>query len=567
MFNLFPKKKSVDEILEDVGLPTEDLYKSIKKEASDLAAGVINGVYEIIALKNELSLVEIELEAIVAANHKMAQELKEKNDRVILLENALDRWSTRAKSWEKMDEELKSNVSELTKEVLNLRHLKTENVELIERLHKEIQKKGLSFNEAKLQMVQNDYSKCAEQRDEYKHQLNAANREIEALKSKLRDYQDKYAESFSYNDMNKLQNKIDEITLMYKERDTKLKTYNGTLLGQIAGLKEENEKLNLQIVALHKIIEGAKKTIDEQKHPMYPIHWGGYDKNIKEFVESELNNEDPVEGISELLQKAKDLTEGVEVDLDKSLDEQSNESIKKFVESISCPEDDDNEICYICDKCGYKLVNDIFYYGGCGFCKEGKMVEFIKWQKNYSNDLDPEILKQAKEQSIEEIVERLKGIKTQGFEDCDLRDFVESEIKNEDPLEGKQVKDTWCYNCLYVTEQCKCNEEIEFNSEELLKRVNEYADNLNDLPKSFPDEFQEETTADNLEDKFDKGEDCLDYFKPYHCPCNMCKHAREENTEKSWEEAASDLALRVIRLEKKIEELIIGNTYGSNFKI
>jgi hypothetical protein len=37
----------------------------------------------------------------------------------------------------------------------------------------------------------------------------------------------------------------------------------------------------------------------------------------------------------------------------------------------------------------------------------------------------------------------------------------------------------------------------------------------------------------------------------------MCKHAREENTEKSWEEAASDLALRVIKLEKKVEELII----------
>ena len=311
--------------------------------------------------------------------NNLLEEIKNLKDRNRLLESAIERWQSRTKCWEKSDVELQEMVSELTKEILSLRHLKTENVELLERLHEETQKKGVYFNEAKLQVIKNDYSKCAEQRDEYKHQLNAANREIEALKSKLRDYQDKYAESFSYNDMNKLQNKIDEITLMYKERDTKLKTYNGTLLGQIAGLKEENEKLNLQIVALHKIIEGAKKTIDEQKHPMYPIHWGGYDKNIKEFVESELNNEDPVEGISELLQKAKDLTEGVEVDLDKSLDEQSNESIKKFVESISCPEDDDNEICYICDKCGYKIVDDIFYYGGCGFCKEGKMVEYKKW--------------------------------------------------------------------------------------------------------------------------------------------------------------------------------------------
>ena len=54
MFNLFPRKKSVDEILEDAGLPTEELYNSIKKEASDLASGLVTGVYEIIALKNEL---------------------------------------------------------------------------------------------------------------------------------------------------------------------------------------------------------------------------------------------------------------------------------------------------------------------------------------------------------------------------------------------------------------------------------------------------------------------------------------------------------------------------------
>jgi chromosome segregation ATPase len=385
MFNLFPRKKSVDEILADAGLPTEDLYKSIKKEASDLASGLVNGVYEIIALKNELqyqldintklknenksledvlksiqedgtvehnnaiklreenvhlkeeidnykkghrnwadiyhekiatiddlvkkntelknelNLVEIEQEAILAANHNMAQTLKEKNDRVTLLENALDRWSTKAKSWEKLDEELKSNISELTKEVLNLRHLKTENVELMERL----QKKGVSFSEAALQIIRNDYKKCTEQRDVYKHQLNAANKELEVLKSNLRDYQDKYAESFSYNDMNGLQKEIDDLKLMYKERESKLKTYNTSLLRRINFEKKIVSKLDLQVTALHKIIEGAKNTIDEQKaeikklqddivdyvfekteeqkHPMYPIHWGGYDGAASEY--------------------------------------------------------------------------------------------------------------------------------------------------------------------------------------------------------------------------------------------------------------------------------------------
>jgi molecular chaperone GrpE (heat shock protein) len=130
--------------------------------------------------------------------------------------------------------------------------------------------------------------------------------------------------------------------------------------------------------------------------------------------------------------------------------------------------------------------------------------------------------------------------------------------------------------------------QIEFSAEELLKRVTEYADSitgtkafpkdlfdkakgliegvkvdleatLTDLPKSFPNEFQDDkTTAENLEEKFDKGEDVLDYYeKPWQCPCNKCK---ETKSEKSWEQAASDLALRVVKLEKKIEELkISGN--------
>jgi chromosome segregation ATPase len=534
---------------ENVHLKEEiDNYKKGHRNWADIYHEKIATIDDLVKknteLKNELSLVEIEQEAILAANHNMAQTLKEKNDRVTLLENALDKWSTKAKSWEKLDEELKSNISELTKEVLNLRHLKTENVELMERL----QKKGVSFSEAALQIIRNDYKKCTEQRDEYKHQLNAANKELEVLKSKLRDYQDKCAESFSYNDMNGLQKEIDDLKLMYKERESKLKTYNTSLLSRINFEKKIVSKLDLQVTALHKIIEGAKNTIDEQKaeikklqddivdyifekteeakkeanqvvetlrnikaqgfedydpsdfeeqkHPMYPIHWGGYDKNIKEFVESELNNEDPVDGISELLQKAKVLTEGVEVDLDKSLDEQSNESIKRFVESISCPENGDNEISYICDKCGYKIVNDIFYYGDCGFCKEGRMVEYNKW--------------------------------------CTTK------VAMQDAVQAKQRE-------VYGVES------IDWNN----------------LPKTFPNEFQdEETTAENLEEKFDRGEDVIDYFeKPWQCPCNMCKHAREENTEKSWEETASDLALKVAKLEKKVEELIIiKHTSDPNYK-
>lgn len=68
----------------------------------------------------------------------------------------------------------------------------------------------VSFKDAQLQVIRNDYALCAEQRDEYKHQLKAANNEIKAL-------------------------------------------------------KEKNGNLNLQIITLHEIIKGARKTIKELK--------------------------------------------------------------------------------------------------------------------------------------------------------------------------------------------------------------------------------------------------------------------------------------------------------------
>lgn len=330
-FNIFPKKKSIDEIIETDKI----LYDSFKKEANDLASGVVNGVYE---LQHQLD-----------ENVKLKEENKNLEDILKSIEedgttehnNAINLRESVAHLRKEAEKFYNENI-QLTKEVRHLRHLKTENVELIERLQKEGKSYGINFNEAKTQIIQNDYKKCAEEREEYKHQLDAANKEIEALK------------------------------LMYKERETKLKTYNRSLQCQNISLKEEKEA---------------------QKHPMYPLHWGGYDKNII--------------------------------------------------------------------------------------------------------------------------------------------DFVESEFSNVDPLEGKQV---------------------EFNAQELLKRVTEYADTLNDLPKSFPDEFQDDkTTAENLEERFNEGKDVLDYFeKPWKCPCNKCKEAK---TEKSWEQVASDLALKVAKLERMIEEL------------
>lgn len=47
----------------------------------------------------------------------------------------------------------------------------------------------VSFKDAQLQVIRNDYALCAEQRDEYKHQLKAANSEIKILKKVIREFQ------------------------------------------------------------------------------------------------------------------------------------------------------------------------------------------------------------------------------------------------------------------------------------------------------------------------------------------------------------------------------------------
>lgn len=131
MFNLFPKKKSVDEIVKDVDITPAWAWQPTQTPS------------------------------MLQAQNELIGELIKKNNKLTDDYNAL------------------------------------------------INKGGLKYMEAKLQIVQNDYKKCAEQRDEYKHQLNAANKEIEELKNKLRDYQDQYANSFSYTDMNNLQKQLD----------------------------------------------------------------------------------------------------------------------------------------------------------------------------------------------------------------------------------------------------------------------------------------------------------------------------------------------------------------------
>jgi hypothetical protein len=103
-------------------------------------------------------------------------------------------------------------ISELTKEVLHLRDLKQENVDLLELL--------------------------AKYKDGYQGSCYAC----------------------------------EPVGILNQKQEQEIIALKNELQHQL----DQNKKLDLQIVALHKIIEGAKTTINKQKHPMYPLHWGGY---------------------------------------------------------------------------------------------------------------------------------------------------------------------------------------------------------------------------------------------------------------------------------------------------
>jgi chromosome segregation ATPase len=184
MFDLFPKKKSVDEHLES----NEALYASIKKEASDLASGIVNGVYEIIALKNELQhqldenakLLDEKknLEAILKSieedgteEHNNAIKLRQENAK---LKDEIAKWE---KDWDEQNKviiHLNERVNEIDSDV---------NRDLTDEVF--CLKNDYAVLRANHQIVQNNYKKCTEQRDEFKHQLNAANKEIEILKKDI----------------------------------------------------------------------------------------------------------------------------------------------------------------------------------------------------------------------------------------------------------------------------------------------------------------------------------------------------------------------------------------------
>jgi len=374
LMNEFIKLRDLLKSIEEDGTEEHNNAIKLRQENAQLKIDIDNWKNGVIAWRTQY-------DQEVARNTKLEDKVKE-------LENDVKHWEADSKQWRKLYNEKADYVDELLKEIKNLRHLKEENVRLMVRVNEidsdqnekyraeiftlkndiavlknrnfEILKMyngmvtqgGLKYMEAKLQIVQNGYDKCSKERDEYKHQLNAANKEIEALKSKVRDWEDKYAKSFSINDMDKLQKEIDQLKRWKKEQltvqswwdkvDNYVRDHDDAPLGgfvantclnflkerdelkaEVEKLKEDIvdyviekddkiEKLQKELNHMKAVAEGAislcdlsdktdydlamneiKKTQDWnrlvhgveteniQKHPMYPIHWGGWDKEEK----------------------------------------------------------------------------------------------------------------------------------------------------------------------------------------------------------------------------------------------------------------------------------------------
>jgi hypothetical protein len=392
MFDFWPKQKSVDEIIKNANLtpawqwtPTQTL--SMLQAQNDLIEQFLKENHD---LKAELKSIEED----GTEEHNNAIKLREENV------------------------QLKGTIDELNKEVLGLRHLKKENVELMERVNEidsdqnekyraEIftlknectllrsknntlqefidTKIKVDWKSARIDILERDLQKCAEQRDEYKA-------EVEKLKKDIVDY---------------VLEKDDMIDKLQKELNHMKAVAEGAInLCDLSGEKR-TEKYYVCNHCGYKVAHDTsywggcgfckdglmiEKEEAVQKHPMYPLHWGGYDKNIKEFVESEFNNEDPVESVYNLLNKAKDLTEGVEVDLDKSLDEQCDKEEPAFL-NCAC------EDCYDKTK-QYNQFQDAHaekWQCPCNICKQSKE----KTWEEAASDLALRVIKLEKQ--IEEL--------------------------------------------------------------------------------------------------------------------------------------------------------------------
>lgn len=400
-------------------------------------------------LKDQLNSIEED----GTEEHNAAVKLRQENAQ---LKVEIDSLKNSVMVWRKIYDEKADAVDELMKEVNGLRHLKEENVRLIDRVneidsdqneeyraevfrlrndnavwkakHGALLEKyngtvamgGLKYMEAKLQIVQNNYKKCTEERDEFKHQLNAANKENKALK----------------NDKEYWKEQFDEVTellhTLKKEYEERLKELNNS----VVDVNNENKTLKKE-----------KAILERWKHEQLIVNemWDKVDLYVRDHDDAPLGG----------------FTANTCLNFLKERDE-----LKKRIDGLSLTIDRKNfEIDELKAEIK-KLKEDI--------------VDYV-------------IEKDDKLNEAKETIDALKNMKTQGFEDYDPCGFE----KQKHPM----------------------------------------------YPLHWGGIDEEKT----------KQRELYGVEEPWQCPCNKCKDKREDKSEKSWEEAASDLALRVAKLEEQLK--------------
>lgn len=359
-FNLWPKnntKEIIDNIPAWEWKPTQT--PSMLQAQNDI---IDNLIKENNKLRDENEKLQTYSKNLREQQEFLYNENKNLNDLLKSIEEDGTEEHNKAVELRQENTQLRSKLDEFVKEVLDLRHLKRENVDLIESLQKEVAKNkvlldnnnrmlkkegnsyGITFNEAKTQIIQNDYKKCAQERDEYKHQLNAANKEIEALKRW----------------------KDDQLVVMkqWDEVDQYIRNHKDTKLGEfIAGtclhfLKERDE-YGCQIRADYKEIEHLRNGIrvickkrDELKETLK--------LREQEIVDYVTEKDDIVNALKDKIR-------------------QQEVAIERWHSRSNCwdkiEEEKRTEKYYVCNHCGYKVAHNTNQWGGCGCCKDGLMIE------------------------------------------------------------------------------------------------------------------------------------------------------------------------------------------------
>jgi hypothetical protein len=230
MFNLFPSFQKPEWVtatgytIEGKYYTPAELMNEFIKLKNQLKSIEEDGTKEhntAVVLRQENAQLETEIANLKVCSVKWRELYDEKADTVDELMKENTELKNGNKNWMSLYQEVVDKNNELLKEVNGLRHLKKENIELMERVNeidsdvnRDLQdqlstiKNDYAVLKAKYQILDHNYQGCTKYRDEYKHQLNAANKENEKLKKDIIDY-------------------------VYEK--------------------------------------------DEQKHPMYPLHWGGYE--------------------------------------------------------------------------------------------------------------------------------------------------------------------------------------------------------------------------------------------------------------------------------------------------